>query len=94
MSGRLAELAQRREELQRRAAAQRDELGEYVGEIETRGAGVDRGYTRIQGLLRKPVTLAGGAALLFFLGPRRVVSLAGRAAILVSIARRLIRRVL
>jgi hypothetical protein len=94
MSRRLAELAQRRQELQRRAAAQREELGEYVGEIVTRCAGVDRGYARIQGLLRRPAALAGGAALLFFLGPRRVVSLAGRAAFLVSIARRLIRRVL
>jgi hypothetical protein len=94
MSGRLAELAHRREELQRKAAAQRDELGEYVGEIETRCAVVDRGYARIQGLLRKPVALAGGAALLYFLGPRRMVSLAGRVAILVSVARRLIRRVL
>ena len=94
MSARLAELAHRREELQRRAAAQRNELGEYVAEIETRCAGVDRGYTRLQGLLRRPAALAGSAALLFFLGPRRVVSLAGRAAILVSIARRLIRRVL
>jgi hypothetical protein len=92
MRGHLAELAIRRHDLQRKAAAQRCELGEYVGDIEARCLGVDRGFVRARGLLRKPVVLAGGAALFLFLGPARWMSLAGRAAVLLSIARRLIRR--
>jgi hypothetical protein len=92
MTGHLAELAQRRRELQLKAAAQRSQLGECVGDIEARFAGVDRGFLNLRGLLRKPVVLAGGAALFLFLGPRRLISLAGRAAVLVAMARRLIRR--
>jgi hypothetical protein len=91
MSGHLAELAMRRQALQRKAAEQRSQLGAYVNDIETRLAGVDRGFAGLKGLLRKPVVLAGGAALFLFLGPGRLISLAGRAALLVSIARRFIR---
>jgi hypothetical protein len=92
MTGRLAELAERRRELQQKAAAQRSQLGEYVGDIEARFAGVDRGFLNLRGLLQKPAMLAGGAALFLFMGPGRMISLAGKAAVLVSIARRLIRR--
>ncbi len=91
MRGHLAELAMRRKELQRQAAVQRRQLGEHVGDIEARFLGVDRGFLRVQGLLRKPVVLAAGAALFLFLGPRRLMSLAGRASVLVSIVRRFIR---
>lgn len=94
MSGRLAELALRRKALQRETAAQRRQLGEYVGDIEARCSAVDRGFASARGLLRKPVVLAGSAALFLFLGPGRLMSLAGRAAVLISIARRLIRRAL
>jgi hypothetical protein len=93
MRGHSAELASRRKHLQRKAAAQRRELGECVGDIKARCLGVDRGLLKARGLLRKPVVLAGGAALFLFLGPGRLMSLAGRAAVLVSIARRLIRHV-
>lgn len=92
MKGHLAELALRRKDLQRKAAAQRRQLGEHVGDIEARFLGVDRGVLRARGLLRKPVVIAGGAALFFLLGPGRLLSLAGKASVLVSIARRFIRR--
>jgi hypothetical protein len=92
MSRYLDQLAMRREDLQRKAAAQRHELAEYIGDIEARCLAVDRVFVKARDLLRKPSVLAGGAALLLFLGPRRLMSLAGRAAVLVSIARRLIRR--
>jgi hypothetical protein len=93
MSGHVAELALRRKALQLKAAAQRRQLGDHVGDIEARCAGVDRGFVRARSLLRKPVVLAGGAALFLVLGPGRLMSLAGRAAVLISIAKRLIRRV-
>jgi hypothetical protein len=93
MTGHLAKLESRRKDLQSKAAAQRRELGECVGDIKARCLGVDRGFVKARDLLQKPVVLAGGAALFLFLGPGRLMSLAGRAAVLVSIARRLIRHV-
>jgi hypothetical protein len=92
MRGHLLELANRRRDLQLKAAAQRRELGEHVGDIQARCAGVDRGYLRVRNLLRKPVVLAGGAALLYVLGPGRLMSLAGKTTLLVSMARRFMRR--
>jgi hypothetical protein len=92
MSGVLANLAIRRENLQRKAAEQRRDLGKYVGDIEARCLGVDRGFLRVKGLLQKPVLLAAGAALFYFLGPARLMSLAGKTAAVVSIARRFFRR--
>jgi hypothetical protein len=89
MRGHLAQLATHRKDLQSKAAAQRRELAECVGDIKARCLGVDRGFLKARGLLRKPVVLAGGAALFLFLGPGRLMSLAGKAAVLVSIARRL-----
>jgi hypothetical protein len=88
MSDHLAQLAQRRAALQRRAEQQREDLGAQVRAFEARVGGFDRLLGAGQ-LLRKPVVLAAGAALLFFLGPRRVLKISGRALLLFSTARRL-----
>ncbi len=90
MSDHLAELAQRRASLQLKAARQREQLGAEVQAFESRVSGVDR-LLGASALLQKPVLLVGGAALLFFIGPRRVLGFAGRAMLLVSTARRLLR---
>jgi hypothetical protein len=90
MTGYLAQLAMHRKDLQSKAAAQRRELAECVGDIQARCHGVDRGFLKARGLLRKPVVLAGGAALFFLLGPGRLMSLAGKGTVLISIVRRLI----
>jgi len=84
----LAQLAQRRANLQRRAERQREELGAQVQALESRFSGFDR-LLGVGQLLQKPVLLAAGAGLLFFIGPRRVLRLAGRALLLFSTARRL-----
>jgi hypothetical protein len=91
MSGRQGELAMRRQNLQRKAAEQRRELGGHVVEIEARFAGVDRTFVRARSLAQKPIVLGAGAALFFLLGPRRLMALAGKAAMVVSIARRAMR---
>jgi len=87
MSDHLAQLAQRRAALQRRAEQQREELGAQVQAFESRVSGFDR-LLGVGQLLQKPVLLATGAALLFFVGPRRVLKFAGRALLLFSTARR------
>ena len=91
MSGRPGELAMRRQNLQRKAAEQRRELGEHVGDIEARFAGVDRTFVRARSLAQKPIVLGVGAALFLLLGPRRLIALAGKAAMLISIGRRAMR---
>ena len=88
MSDHLAQLAQRRASLQLKAERQRKQLSAQVQAFESRVSGVDRLLGAGQ-LLQKPVLLAAGAALLFFIGPRRVLRFAGRAMLLFSTARRL-----
>ncbi len=90
MSDHLYDLAQRRAGLQRKAELQREQLGAHVRAIESRVSGAD-GLLSARFLLQKPVLIAGAAALLFFVGPRRVLALAGRAIFLFSTAKRLFR---
>jgi hypothetical protein len=90
VSDHLSDLAARRANLQRRAELQRARLGMHVRAIESSVSGAD-GLLSARFLLQKPVLIAGGAALLFFIGPRRAFALAGRAMFLFSTARRLVR---
>ena len=92
MSDHLDALAQRRAQLQRKSELQREQLGAHVRAFESSVSGAD-GLLSARFLLQKPMLIACGAALLFFVGPRRVLSLAGRAMFLFSTARRLIRLV-
>jgi hypothetical protein len=93
MQNRLDELASRRRQLQQRAEAQRQDLGAHFNAIDERFRGFDQGFVKVQGLLQRPALLAGGAALLLFMGPWRALRLAGKAALLLSAARRLFRLV-
>jgi hypothetical protein len=90
VSDHLADLAQRRASLQRKAELQRGQLGAHVRAMEASVSGAD-GLLSARFLLQKPVLIAGGAALLYFAGPRRVLALAGRAMFLYSTAKRLFR---
>jgi hypothetical protein len=90
MKYRPTELAERRAQLQRKAAAQRAQLGLHVDAIESRTSALDQGFLKAQRLLQKPVLLAGGAALALFVGPVRAVRLVGKAALLIAGARRLL----
>jgi hypothetical protein len=88
MNDRLAELADRRTRLQLKAAAQRAQLGVAMESIESRVRTVDNVLLKVRPLLRKPVLLAGGAALALFIGPGRLLKMAGRAMLLITAARR------
>lgn len=87
----LSDLAARRARLQRKAQLQREQLGAHVLAIEERLGSGAGGLLNARFLFQKPALIVGGAALLFFVGPRRVLALAGRALFLFSAARRLIR---
>ncbi len=58
--------------------------------LDERIRSVDHGIGTVRGFVQKPVILAGGAALLWFLGPRRALRWAGSAAFLIPLARRLL----
>lgn len=89
MKDHLLELADRRAHLQRKAAAQRQQLGDAMEGIESRVRSVDGVLLKLQPFVRKPMLLAGGAALVLFVGPKRVLRMAGKAMFLFSAARRL-----
>jgi hypothetical protein len=93
MNDHIMELAQRRARLQAKAAAQRQRLGTHMSAIDARISGFDRGFVNVRNWVRSPLLLAGGAALLIYLGPRRALKFVGRTALLVSSARRLFRLV-
>lgn len=89
MKSHLAELAARRTQLQLKAAMQRQQLGEAMESFEAQIRGIDHGLQKVTSFVRKPLVLAGGAALLWFFGPRRVLSLVSKAAFFLPLARRL-----
>jgi hypothetical protein len=91
MSERQLQLAARRQELRAQSAIQREHLGRTVDDIEARLAGIDRGIELARRLVRKPVVLAGGIALAAFIGPRRLLRIAGRSAVLFATGRRVMR---
>jgi hypothetical protein len=93
MPNRLDQLARKRRQLQQQAAAQRQQLGEHFDAIDARFRGFDQGIVKVQGFLQRPALLAGAAALLTFMGPWRALRLVGKAALLLSAARRLFRLV-
>jgi hypothetical protein len=93
LSDHLSDLALRRARLQRKAELQREQLGAHVRAIEERFSGGVGGFLNARFLFQKPALIMGGAALLFFAGPRRVLALAGRALFLFSTAKRLLRLV-
>ena len=89
MKDHLMDLADRRTQLQLKAAAQREQLVFAMESIESRVRTVDSVLIKARPFLRKPVLLVGGAALLWFIGPGRLLKMAGRAALLISAGRRL-----
>jgi hypothetical protein len=92
MSDRRLELANRREALLAKSDAQREILAQTTREIEMRLHGVDHVISMARRFVARPLLLAGGLAVIMMLGPRRLLSWAGRAVVLLSTGRRLMRR--
>jgi hypothetical protein len=91
MSERQRELAARREALLAQSAIQREVFGRTVQDIETRLTGIDRGIEIARHIVKKPIVLAGGIALVTLIGPRRLLRIAGRSAVLYASGRRILR---
>jgi len=91
MSERRRELAARREALLAEAALQRDVLGQTAGDIEQRLAGLDRGIDLARRAIKHPLVLAGGIAFVTLVGPRKLLRVAGRSAVIFQTGRRVLR---
>ena len=91
MSDRQQELAARRRALRTQSAIQREHLGRTIEDIETRLGGIDRGIALARSAVRNPIVLAGGIALIALIGPRRLLRIAGRSAVLFATGRRVMR---
>lgn len=92
MSDRSRELAQKREALQARCAAQRQELGELTYQLKMSLSRVDRVVHLVRRTLSKPILIGLVVAIGFLVGPRRLIRLASRGAFVFSVVRRLAHR--
>ena len=91
MSEREEQLASRRQALRARSAIQRLHLADTTDEIERHLGGLDRGIGLVRSVVRNPVLIAGAMSLIVLVGPGRILSWAGRGALLWSAARRVLR---
>jgi hypothetical protein len=91
MSERQRELAARREALRAESALQREFLGRAVNDVESRLVGLDRGIDIARRVASKPVVLAGGIALIALIGPKRLLRIAGKSAMLFATGKRVMR---
>lgn len=91
MSDRQRELADRREALCAQSAIQREHLGVIARDIEARLVGVDRGIELARSVISKPTVIAAAIAVVAFVGPRRLMSLAGRGAVFLTAGRRVLK---
>lgn len=90
-SERFNQLAAKHSNLRLRAAVQRRELGATMNEIEHQLSGVDRGIARVSSVLKNPVVIVGGVALVAMVGPKRLMRWITKGAVLYSTAKRFIR---
>lgn len=91
MSTRSEQLAAKRAALRTQSAVQREHLVDSVRDIETRLAGIDRGIEVARRVVKHPLVLAGGIALIALIGPRKILNVASRAALFLSTGRRVVR---
>jgi hypothetical protein len=87
----LSELEERRALLLQKSAAQRQQLGMAVEEIDSRVRRVEGALGSARKFVQRPAILAGGAALGLLVGPRKALRLAGQAALMIAAVKRLLR---
>lgn len=93
MSDRFDQLSAKHVRLRTHAALQRRALGERAQEIEQRLTGVDRAVVIARNVVRQPALLIGGVAIIALVGPRRLLRWAGRSALWITTARKVMRLV-
>lgn len=92
MTDRRSELESRRRELLAKSAAQRGLLATSTRDIESRLRGLDHVIDLTRRFVAQPVLLASALTTVMLIGPKRLLSWAGRALVLFSTGRRLLRR--
>jgi YqjK-like protein len=90
VSERFDQLAAKHQQLRLRSEAQRGELSGAAAEFEDRVSGVDRGLGALRKFVRHPAVIMGGVAALAMIGPKRLLSLASRSAMYLSLARSIV----
>ena len=90
-SERFNQLAAKHSSLRLRSSVQRRQLGETMDEIEHQLSGLDRGIARTTRVLKNPAVIVGGVALVAMVGPKRLVRLLTRGALIYSTAKRFLR---
>lgn len=90
-SERFNQLAAKHANLRLRSAVQRRELGDTMNDIEHQLSGLDRGIATATRVLRKPAVILGGVALVALIGPKRLMRLMTKGALVYSTAKRLLR---
>ena len=90
-SERFNQLAAKHSSLRLRASVQRRELGATMNEIEHQLSGIDRGLARATRVLRNPAVIVGGVAIVAMVGPKRLLRLLTKGAVLYSTAKRFMR---
>lgn len=90
-SERFNQLAAKHSSLRLRSSVQRRQLGETMDEIEHQLSGLDRGIARTTRVLKNPAVIIGGVAIVAMVGPKRLVRLLTRGALIYSTAKRFLR---
>jgi hypothetical protein len=90
-SERFNQLAAKHANLRLRSAVQRRELGDTMSDIEHQLSGVDRGIATATRVLKNPAVIVGGVALVALIGPKRLMRLMTKGALVYSTAKRLLR---
>jgi len=88
MSERFNQLNSRHRALIEQCAVQRSHLGEAALDIEVRLGRVDRAVAVVRRLIRNPLFIVGGIAVVALIGPKRLLGLASRAAVAYPTVRR------
>lgn len=91
MSERQRELATKRDALLAESALQRGHLVAIARDIEGRLSDVDRRIEIVRTVAKKPAVIAGAIAVVALIGPRRLLSLAGRGATFLTAGRRVMK---
>jgi YqjK-like protein len=91
MSVRELELAARRDALRAESALQRDHMDGLARDIKERLSGIDRGIEIARTVAAKPGVIAGAIAVVALIGPRRLLSIAGRSAMFLTTGSRVMK---
>ena len=90
MSERFNQLVANHGRLRAQIAVQRSHLAQQASDIQERLSVVDRGVGAVRRVVRNPLLIVGGVALIAWVGPKRLVQWASRSAIFYSSAKRVV----